>query len=53
LMHDDNDDDGEGSKWAFFYSPKFFVIMVENVSVFLAFSGLLKFYHAVRDELAW
>jgi len=53
LMHDDNDDDGEGSKWAFFYSPKFFVIMVENVSVFLAFSGLLNFYHAVRDELAW
>ncbi|KAL7536523.1 hypothetical protein ACHAXR_007213 [Thalassiosira sp. AJA248-18] len=41
------------SQWAYFYSPQFFVMMIENVSVFLAFSGLLKFYHAVRDDLAW
>lgn len=51
----DDDDDGseKGSSLAFFYSPKFVLLMVRNVSVFLAFSGLLKFYHAVRDELAW
>lgn len=42
-----------GGRFAFFYSPKFILMMVRNVSVFLAFSGLLKFYHAVRDELAW
>lgn len=41
------------NKWAYFYSPKFFVMLVVNVSVFLAFSGLLKFYHAVSEELAW
>jgi len=40
-------------QFAFFYSPKFILMMIRNVSVFLAFSGLLKFYHAVRDELAW
>eukprot|EP00956_Cyclotella_meneghiniana_P002202 scaffold2481_cov83-Cyclotella_meneghiniana.AAC.1 len=39
-------------QFAFFYSPKFILMMIRNVSVFLAFSGLLKFYHAVRDELA-
>ena len=27
--------------------------MIENVSIFLAFAGLVKFYHAVRDDLAW
>lgn len=41
------------NKWAYFYSPKFVVMLVVNVSVFLAFSGLLKFYHAVSEELAW
>mmetsp|Transcript_21769 Transcript_21769/g.33227 ORF Transcript_21769/g.33227 Transcript_21769/m.33227 type:complete len:323 (+) Transcript_21769:194-1162(+) len=36
-----------------FSSPDIIIIMIENVSVFLAFSGLLKFYHAVQDDLAW
>ena len=27
--------------------------MIQNVSVFFAFSGLLKFYHAVQEDLAW
>lgn len=45
--------DNGDNKWAYFYSPKFFLMMVENISVFLAFSGLLKFYHACRDDLAW
>ncbi len=35
---DDND-----NQWAYFYSPQFFIMMVENVSVFLAFGGLRKF----------
>ncbi len=34
-------------------SPQFYIIILENVSVFLAFSGLLKFYHAVQDDLSW
>jgi hypothetical protein len=27
--------------------------MIQNLSVFFAFAGLLKFYHAVRDDLLW
>jgi hypothetical protein len=38
---------------AYFKSPGFALAMVVNVSVFFAFTGLLKFYHAVRDDLAW
>ena len=53
LMEDDGDEEEEKGRLAFFFSTKFFLLMVRNVSVFLAFSGLLKFYHAVRDELAW
>ncbi len=38
------------NQWAYFYSPQFFVVLIENVSVFLAFSGLLK----VRgDSIVW
>jgi hypothetical protein len=37
----------------YFLSPNFYISMITNVSVFFAFSGLLKFYHAVRDDLAW
>ena len=37
----------------FFTSPQFYLSMVQNVSVFLAFAGLLKFYHAVSSDLAW
>ncbi|KAL7459733.1 hypothetical protein ACHAWC_011941 [Mediolabrus comicus] len=36
-----------------FSTPKLIVMLIENVSVFLAFSGLLKFYHAVQDDLSW
>jgi len=34
-------------------SPQFYLVIMENVSVFLAFSGLLKFYHAVQEDLSW
>ena len=35
----------------YFKSFSFLLAMVVNVSVFFAFAGLLKFYHAVRDDL--
>ena len=34
-------------------SPQFWLTMVQNFSVFMAFSGLIKFYHAVQEDLAW
>lgn len=46
--HNSGDD-----KRSYFTSPIFFVDMLENISVFLAFAGLLKLYHAARDHLAW
>ena len=36
-----------------FYSPQFYITIVQNISIFVAFTGLLKFYHAVDKELAW
>jgi len=34
-------------------TPHFWIVFAENVSVFLAFSGLLNFYHAVSEDLSW
>lgn len=34
-------------------SPQFYIVIVQNVSIFVAFAGLLKFYHAVDQDLAW
>jgi len=36
-----------------FRSPKFYIVMVQNISVFAAFAGLLRFYHAVHDYIEW
>jgi hypothetical protein len=36
-----------------FYSPQFYITIIQNISIFVAFTGLLKFYHAVDTELAW
>ena len=36
-----------------YYSPQFYIFLAENISIFMAFSGLLKFYHAVEEELSW
>uniref|UniRef100_A0A7S2ES59 Transmembrane protein 184C n=1 Tax=Trieres chinensis TaxID=1514140 RepID=A0A7S2ES59_TRICV len=33
--------------------PRLFFIFVTNVSIFVAFSGLLKFYHATKEDLLW
>jgi len=55
--HKENDDDESdadiSNQLAFFASPKFVVVMIQNVSVFFAFAGLLKFYHAVHEDLQW
>lgn len=41
-----------GTDWDY-SSPQFVFVMIQNVSIFLAFSGLLKFYHATREDLSW
>jgi hypothetical protein len=46
-------DDLYESTVEYFKSPGFALAMVVNVSVFIAFTGLLKFYHAVHDDLKW
>eukprot|EP00545_Synedropsis_sp_CCMP1620_P005069 CAMPEP_0119008452 /NCGR_PEP_ID=MMETSP1176-20130426/3703_1 /TAXON_ID=265551 /ORGANISM="Synedropsis recta cf, Strain CCMP1620" /LENGTH=453 /DNA_ID=CAMNT_0006960783 /DNA_START=108 /DNA_END=1469 /DNA_ORIENTATION=- len=50
-----NDDGGDTAEQVqkYFTSPQFWISMVQNVSVFLAFAGLLKFYHAVSADLSW
>jgi Organic solute transporter Ostalpha len=45
--------DDDGSPYAYFKSPNFYIAMITNISVFFAFNGLLKFYHAVREDLKW
>jgi hypothetical protein len=37
----------------YFMSLSFVLAMFVNISVFFAFMGLLKFYHAVRKDLKW
>ena len=34
-------------------APQFYLTIVQNISIFVAFTGLLKFYHAVDQDLAW
>lgn len=34
-------------------SPKVYLLGIQNASIFVAFAGLLKFYHAVDKELSW
>ena len=49
MGHDQNQSTAAG----YFLSFNFAIAMIENVSVFFAFSGLLKFYHAVAEDIAW
>mmetsp|Transcript_37316 Transcript_37316/g.81805 ORF Transcript_37316/g.81805 Transcript_37316/m.81805 type:complete len:663 (-) Transcript_37316:2911-4899(-) len=44
---------GWGTSASDYRSPQFWLNMIQNLSVFIAFSGLLKFYHAVQEDLAW
>jgi len=41
-----------GAEWTW-KSPQFVFVILQNVSIFLALSGLVAFYHATRDFLAW
>jgi len=34
-------------------SIQFWIVIIQNVSTFVAFTGLLKFYHVVDKELQW
>jgi Organic solute transporter Ostalpha len=34
-------------------APQLYLTIIQNISIFVAFTGLLKFYHAVDQELAW
>lgn len=43
----------EDDPYHYFKSPNFYIAMITNVSVFFAFNGLLKFYHAVHEDLRW
>jgi hypothetical protein len=44
---------GAGDGPTDYRSPQFWLTVVQNLSIFTAFAGLLKFYHAVDSELAW
>jgi len=33
--------------------PQLYMNLVTNVSIFFAFTGLMRFYHAMKDELIW
>ena len=44
---------GAGDGPTDYRSPQFYITIVQNVSIFTAFAGLLKFYHAVDEDLAW
>jgi hypothetical protein len=40
------------SRWDPKY-PQFYVTMVVNISIFFAFTGLVRFYHVVKNDLSW
>ena len=44
---------GAGDGPTDYRSPQFYITIVQNISIFTAFAGLLKFYHAVDKDLAW
>jgi hypothetical protein len=44
---------GAGTGPTDFRSPQFYITIIQNISIFTAFTGLLKFYHAVDKDLAW
>jgi len=52
-VHDPNQTSSDERPWAYFLSPGFYIAMVTNITVFLAFRGLLRFYHAAKDDLMW
>lgn len=49
----DDEQLNSGSAMVDYRTPQFYLVILENISVFLAFNGLIKFYHAVQDDLSW
>jgi hypothetical protein len=52
-LDDTFDTSSSSSSFNQFNSPQFYITILQNISIFVAFTGLLKFYHAVDQELAW
>lgn len=50
---DASDEIGASHGMMDYHSPQFYIIILQNVSVFVAFSGLINFYHAVQEDLSW
>ena len=44
---------GAGTGPSDYRSPQFYIVIIQNISIFVAFTGLLKFYHAVYKDLEW
>jgi Organic solute transporter Ostalpha len=44
---------GAGDGPTDYRAPQFYITIIQNISIFVAFTGLLKFYHAVDKDLAW
>jgi len=42
----------EKSRWNLEY-PQFYILMITNASVFIAFQGLMKLYHLLQNDLQW
>lgn len=40
------------STWDYHY-PQFYVMWIVNMSIFFAFTGLIRFYHVVKNDLNW
>jgi hypothetical protein len=40
------------SRWDPKY-PQFYTMIVVNISIFFAFTGLVRFYHVVKNDLSW
>lgn len=40
------------ARWDYHY-PQLYLMVIENISIFFAFTGLLRFYHVVKDDLSW
>ena len=34
-------------------TPQLYIMIATNISIFFAFRGLVRFYHATREDLAW
>jgi uncharacterized coiled-coil protein SlyX len=44
---------GAGDGPTDYRAPQFYITIIQNLSIFMAFTGLLKFYHAVDKDLQW